>query len=1620
MALEVGRLVARIDIEGSFEQKIAAAKTAMEDAAKSAARFDDALGKAGESGKRLDVPAKAKDSLDKTAASASKASDNISKAGDAGKKLDVSDAPKKKLEEVATSAGKASSSMQKASDTGKKMNVSDQPRQKLAETASFADQLDAKLGHVGLSLAKLKTAGTGLAIGATLFAGLERVKAIDTAQGKLRGLGHEAASVTEIMTSATDAVTGTAYGLGDAATIAANAVAAGIKPGKDLTKYLTMTADASAIAGVSLGEMGRILNQVQTGQSAYAGDLSQLADRGIPIYQWLGDEAGVAASEIKKMASTGQVSSEMLFSAIQKNIGGAAQEMGGTLTGSLANVGAAFGRLGASAIDPFKDDIMAAAEGAQEFAGALAGVVGPAAGVAASALSGVAKVVGTIPTPILAATAGLVALQKTGLGASMAGAASTAVGALRGVGETMALGAMYAGDNIRANGLFAASMDGLRGSAGGLKKGLGSIVDMLGGPLMIGLAGAAIAVTAMVDSASRAKDANQALADAASEGAAAQTELGDALLRSNGLMDEQATAASEKLIDTIVEGTKKAAESATGAFNIVDGPMHRMRNNYGDLAEAAKKYGDTSNGHLAQAGMQRLEMQALGDALSATGYSMDDLNEIVAEGGPRWDRVRAALSDTGLAGEAMIGKLEGGQDAIRGIVESATEAEIASTLLADAFRIMADESSTAEEKTNALKAALDALAGETLTADQATGKFYETMDKLDGSIDKLSDGAGSFTRTLEDGGLAFDMTSEKGRGLHATLMDMRDATAEVRDTGGDLSPIMEANERKMQALAAETGLTTDEMWKLAERMGFIPEVIETLVAVDGAGAVAGELALVSNSLKDVEKGATVEVKNISDEALSYLQSVGWQAERIEGTTDIRVVASTAEANAGLRATTEAAARLDALDPSVNVDTNAEWVTHALGVTAEATEGLPPGHVEITDTTDTNLQRLANLGIEVSRDKNGRVLINDADVDRARGRVNDLNKLQTSSTHTVNVIERVRSYRPGGSNFIGPVAGGADGGIRESYANGGVGGLRPWLEGATAADASGRLPSAATIQRPVGTRGLVQWAESETEGEAFIPLAASKRQRSRKIWAETGRRLGIDIDGLGDIASFANGGVVEGMTGLVSKKFPALKATSTYRNSNDHHGAGKAADFSNGYDNTPEQLALANYIADNFPDSLELIYSHPGFNRNIKNGKFVGDGVGFYGAGTMAGHRNHVHWAMSTPPSEASEKAKVDTLGGAAVDNRTPRQKNIDAIVQEGQRRGLSDRDIQVALMTAEQESGIRVLANPADAASMNMPNEGVGYDHDSTGIFQQRNNGAWGTLQDRMDPTKSAGMFYDQLEKIEGRDSMALTQVAQKVQRSAYPDAYAKHEGKASEELAASKARLESLSKTGGGSGEGQKVFVTNWPSGGGSYTRSAPSSDAIDDAKDAVEDAQKAAFIQDQSIAAMLARSAGRPDLIQVEKFADGGFHGLENHSAHIAPQGSYRIFGESETGGEAYIPLASHKRARSTAVWMETGRRLGYGIGAGLNLVGSVLTGNGLDTGWGGPSLGDVGIDTGALREALGPGVTAEAARAGEQIAAILTDLGKSIDRNVDGTLKQVGDGQQNLRQQYARAMI
>ncbi|MFS0718868.1 peptidoglycan DD-metalloendopeptidase family protein [Arthrobacter sp. 1P04PC] len=188
----------------------------------------------------------------------------------------------------------------------------------------------------------------GAAFGTALFKGFGRLQAIENAKAKLSGLGHDVESVTAIMNNAMAAVKGTAFGMDEAATVAAGAVAAGVKPGKELERTLKLTGDAATIAGVGMGEMGAIFNKVASSNKIQGDVIAQLNDAGIPIIQLLGKELGKSAEETVKLASEGKINFETFQKAMEAGLGGAALKSGETLQGAFKNTMAAVSRIGAN------------------------------------------------------------------------------------------------------------------------------------------------------------------------------------------------------------------------------------------------------------------------------------------------------------------------------------------------------------------------------------------------------------------------------------------------------------------------------------------------------------------------------------------------------------------------------------------------------------------------------------------------------------------------------------------------------------------------------------------------------------------------------------------------------------------------------------------------------------------------------------------------------------------------------------------------------------------------------------------------------------------------------------------------------------------------------------------------------------------------------------------------------------------------------------------------------------------------------------------------------------------------------------------------------------------------
>lgn len=197
--------------------------------------------------------------------------------------------------------------------------------------------------------------GTGIAAGATFAAsivkGFGRLSAIENAEAKLKGLGHTTAEVEAITKNALNSVKGTAYGLDEAAGLAGNLVASGIKPGKDLERILKLVGDSAAISGREMSDMGLIWMQVASKGKLTGEDAMQLMEAGLPVWQMVGDQMNVTAAEAQDLASKGKVSFDVFAKAMEEKVGGAALASGDTTAGAFKNMGAALSRFGASVLE---------------------------------------------------------------------------------------------------------------------------------------------------------------------------------------------------------------------------------------------------------------------------------------------------------------------------------------------------------------------------------------------------------------------------------------------------------------------------------------------------------------------------------------------------------------------------------------------------------------------------------------------------------------------------------------------------------------------------------------------------------------------------------------------------------------------------------------------------------------------------------------------------------------------------------------------------------------------------------------------------------------------------------------------------------------------------------------------------------------------------------------------------------------------------------------------------------------------------------------------------------------------------------------------------------------------
>ncbi len=593
-------------------------------------------------------------------------------------------------------------------------------------------------------------------------------------------------------------------------------------------------------------------------------------------------------------------------------------------------------------------------------------------------------------------------------------------------------------------GVASSAMDGVRRAGG-------SLIDFFGGPWGVGLMAAGAVITGVVDANKRAEDAQLAMAQAARDSSVAQDELKAAVVGTTGALDEQGLTAAARVANNEMSRFVETGKSLDGFFAKTMSFDDMMGMNGQEISDYNAKINETGDAY-----------KTLEEVAGSLGIPMEELNQVVAEGGPAYDGLVESLRGSGDSGQLAAQNLESVRAKIEETVEAGRRLDPGMQAAANAVEVLADSSSSAEDKLSALNTLLQQMGLAPKDAERAMRDASEAISEIAQKAATAADQSGVLGDALFGLDGKLDTTTTNGRSLFDQMDQLGQTLQNVAANGGDTQAKFEEMQPALQTLQDSFGLSDEKMQQLIQSFGLVPDTLDMLVNLEGADTAEQEVMAIATGLKEVPDGKTVEVTTLSDEAKAQLEDLGIRVENLP-------------------------------NGNIGITIPDEDITSRLDALGIKTEALPDGHIAISDTTDENLARLQNLGIEVSRDKHGNVIISDNSASTAAAVRANLDGLITRGTHYQRYVQEVTTVNTGGTGNTrnNPTVGmQADGSVRRRRAADG------WLSQQDAQIATGG--------------SWVTWAEDETEGESFIPHAQSKRRRSTQILAETANLFGLGL------------------------------------------------------------------------------------------------------------------------------------------------------------------------------------------------------------------------------------------------------------------------------------------------------------------------------------------------------------------------------------------------------------------------------------------------------------------------------------------------------------------------------
>ena len=894
----------------------------LDKAERSARKADSALDK---TSKKKVTPTADTSGIDKVGTAASKASSDLDKVNSKKVSPKSDSAP---LERTSKAAGDASSSINKAAASANK--ASESFSQAGSSTDGFATKLRGTVGKLGGFAAGVAGVAGAAEVMQNGFAKVTSIEDTTQALGVMMGSADKASGFMDKLVATNMKST---YSFDAWAEAGKTLVAFGVDA-EQANESVTALGEAAAATGK--GEEALLSMSDAFGQAAASGSISmdtinRLSAGGVQGLTILANHFGVTTDEMQKMISKGAVPAQEGIKALTdgiikgsdgaagkvESLSGVMGKMAETTSGTLKNMGAELNNTAAAIFEKLSPAIKAGADKVRVGAQNLTAWIKD---VDVSPLVKMGEAVTSLPGPVNDLAKAFVALKvaQAALNSQMGQSAISKVTSLKesisDFGSTM--GSAYTAAATSGK-KFAKTTGVVKASMAGIKTAANGVVGALGGPWGVAFMGAAATVSAVSSAHGKAKSVQEAYSQSTRDAAKAQDQLNASLAGTSEKLNDTQLKMASTMVEKDLGQMKKMAEEYSGFINTVEAPDLSWWQQ-GHWSSEWREYNN-------QIQESKDAYAAIEKAAGELKIPMEDLNRVVAEGGPEYDKLMASLRGGGDASQAAAEQLADARQNIQESVDAARELDPAAAQAAAGISTLADSSASAEDKLSALKSTMQAMGLMAQTADEANMEAAASIEELGNKMEGLVNqeiGTGS---ELFDGD-KLNYTNENARALSDTLSGMSDELMNVAIANGDVQGIWEMMGPQLETLREQMGLAGsefDEQWNhVLESYGLAPDVINTLVELDGASEAVQSLGDVWAAMYPLEEGTTVNIDPPEPAVLAAMDELGIKYQEIKNDAgeviQYKVTAPNDEVMGDLQSITTKMAEID--DESITIET----------------------------------------------------------------------------------------------------------------------------------------------------------------------------------------------------------------------------------------------------------------------------------------------------------------------------------------------------------------------------------------------------------------------------------------------------------------------------------------------------------------------------------------------------------------------------------------------------------------------------------------------------------------------------------------------------------------------------